>query len=155
MRFHHSLHFKVATGIVAVTILLLAIFFVWDYRFHRRQLMEELQKSATSLSNITMHGLVEIAMMGKHPELLQRGIQSLGDDSSVSGIFVIDRSGTVRLSKNQKQLGRRYHLQHEGCRECHSASGAPPGIFCRLDGEEVLRYAIPIPNRKECHCQWR
>ncbi len=151
MRFIQGLRCKVAAGITAVTILLFAIYFAWDYQYHREQLMAELQKSATSLSNVALHGLLEIAMIGKHPEMMQRGIESLGDDASVAEIFVIDSTGVVRFSKDAKDVGRRFQQQDEGCRECHIGPGAPQSVFCRSGSNPVLRYVTPIPNRAECH----
>src|SRR5512137_1702151 len=144
MRFHHSLRCKVAIGIIAVTMFLFAIYFVWDYQYHRDQLLTDLQKSATSLSNVTLHGLLEFAMIARHPEAMQRAIQSLGDDPSVVEIFVIDPSGVVRFSKDRKGLGRRFQLQDVGCRECHSGTGTRQSIFCQLGQNEVLRSVTAI-----------
>ncbi|MFQ5737572.1 MAG: ATP-binding protein [Acidobacteriota bacterium] len=151
LRLFQSLHFKMALGVIATILLLSALYFVWDYRFFRRQLIQELEKSSSDLSEVTLHGFMELAMKGRHPELLQQAAEKLAADTSILGIQVLDLSGSVRFSSDPSDLHRRFTLQDQGCRECHQLSRPPGTVFLRVGGEQVLREVRPIPNRKECH----
>ena len=152
IRLFHGLHFKIASGVIATVVLVSVLYFVWDHRFARRQLLSELEQSTSDLSNVAFQGLL-VAMMGRHPELLQPMVERLGANSSVRGIFLLDLSGQVRFASNRSDLGRRFTFQDGGCRECHTADGLRPlrSIFFQPAGEEILRNVTPIPNREECH----
>jgi hypothetical protein len=65
----HSLHFKVASGVIATVLLLSALYFIWDYHFYRTQLLTELQESSESVSDVTLNSLLQLAMVGRHIEL--------------------------------------------------------------------------------------
>jgi PAS domain S-box-containing protein len=153
IRLFHGLHFKIASGVIATVVVVSMLYFVWDYRFARRQLLAELEQSTSNLSDVTLQGLLEIAMMGRHPELLQPMIERLGTDPSVLRIFVLDLSGEVRFSSTRSDLGRRFSFEDGGCRDCHAPENSHPrrSIFLRPAGEELLRNVAPLPNKEECH----
>lgn len=148
-----SLHFRIAAGVIATVLILSTLYFVLDYRFYRNQLLAELQGSAEEVSNITLQGVLEVAMVGRHPELLQQALERMGTNTSVLRIFLIDQSGRVRFSSDPSMLGERYGLQDIGCRECHetSSSGLPQNSFYQPAGEPVLRNVRPVPNGTQCH----
>ena len=95
VRLLQSLHFKVAAGVISTVILLSTLNSVWDYRFYKMQLLHELEQSATNLSDVILDSLLEIAMIGEHPQLLQPALERLGADSSVLGISLLDNFGVV------------------------------------------------------------
>ena len=151
MQFFHGLHFKIAAAVIGTIIALSTVYFVWDYSFYRKQLLEDLHKSSSSLSNMVLNGLLEVAMMGKHPELMQKAVESLGTDPSISAISIVGSSGVVSFSTQRQHLGRRFTLEDDGCRHCHHLPGGrPKALYCENDGEKVLRSVALIPNRAEC-----
>ncbi|HSR67899.1 MAG TPA: ATP-binding protein [Acidobacteriota bacterium] len=152
-RVFQTLHFKVASGVIATIVLISSLHFIADYRSNRRQLLAELRTSADQLAGIALEGLLEMAMMGQHPELLQHSIERLGANSSVERIFLLDLSAQVRFSSDRADLGLRFTLQEDGCRPCHEGASASSrrSEFMELGGENILRYAAPVPNRTECH----
>ncbi len=151
-RLFRSLHFKIAFGVIVPVVLLAGLDLALDYRFYRHQLVEELQKSAQDLSRITLEGLLKLAMLGQHPELLQDAIVSLGKDPPLLGILLLDRFGQVRFSSDPGKLGQRFTIESSGCRGCHQPLTEPlDSIFYEREGEQVFRTATVVPNRRDCH----
>ncbi|GAB4245038.1 MAG: hypothetical protein Kow00109_21070 [Acidobacteriota bacterium] len=148
-----SLHVKVAAGVICTVVLLSALYLAWDYYSYRRQLWAELQASAERISDVTMNSLLELAMVGRHPELLQGGVERLSSSSpTLVSIQVIDPGGKVRFASDRSLLGKSHGLQDPGCRECHRPGRTPPrSLFVELEGEDLVRFVSPVPNRKECH----
>lgn len=154
MRLLHSIHFKIAAGVIATIVLLSTLYLVWDYRFYRSQLLGELEKSADDLSTVTLQGLLELAMIGEHPEMLQQAMERLGAGSSVASLFILDEEGQVRFSSNSSDVGRRLSTDENGCRECHALATAPTQrsvFYEEAAGGVMLRRVTLVPNRTECH----
>lgn len=148
-----SLHFKIASGVIGTVLILSAAYFVWDYRFYQKQLFEELEDSADDVSAVTLHSVLEMAMMGRHPELLQDSVQSLGTDTNVREIQILDASGKVHFASNPELLGKEYSLEEPGCANCHAGSPKPlsDSIFLTFGEVEILRHVKAIPNADQCH----
>ncbi len=152
MRLLRSLHLKVGIGVIGTIVLLSAIYLVWDTQFYRRKFLAELQESAGNLSNVILDSLIKMAMIGKHPELLQESMHNLAADSSIVGAYLLDLSGTVRFAAETGFIGRRFKKEDPGCRDCHQTPGSKPkSIFLERSGAQVLRTVAPVPNRTECH----
>jgi len=149
---YRSLHLKVGIGVIGITVFLSAIYLIWDAQFYRRKFLAELQESSVNLSNVILNGLIKMAMLGKHPELLQESIHMLADDSSIVGVYLVDQSGTVRFAADTNFVGHRFKREDAGCRDCHMIPGGKPkSIFLENSGVQVLRTVTPVPNRAECH----
>ncbi|HSR51359.1 MAG TPA: ATP-binding protein [Acidobacteriota bacterium] len=152
-RIFQTLHFKIASGVIATIVLISSLYFIAEYRSNQRHLLSELRTSADQLAGIALEGLLEMAMMGEHPELLQGSIERLGANSSVQRIFLLDLSAQVRFASDPADLGLSFSLQQEGCRTCHeeSAPSSRRSEFVQVAGEDILRYVAPVPNRRQCH----
>jgi signal transduction histidine kinase len=152
LKLFNNLHFKIASGVILSVVILSGIYFVWDYRFYRRQLTIELEASAIRISDITLNSLLELGMLGNHPALLQRGVESLGSDPSVHRIAILDRSGRVHFSSRPDELGAVFGIDAPGCRECHAAEPATERIVAfESEAGPLLRNVSLVPNRPECH----
>jgi len=152
-RFVKSLHFKIASGVIGTVIFLSAVQFAWEYHFYRNQLISELRLSAESVSDVTLNSLLELAMVGRHPEMLQGGVERLSRSSPhLRTISILDLAGVVRFSSEKAWIGRRLNRNEPGCIVCHEGPG-PPGRSAFFESKEgrFLRYAAPIPNRTGCH----
>ena len=152
-QFLNSLHFKIASGVIATIVLISSIYFVVDYRSNQNRLLGELQESADQLASISLQGLLELAMIGQHSELLQQAIERLGANSSVERIFLLDLSSQVRFSSDPADIGLRFSLEQEGCRDCHALplSQRRKSGFLELGGRRILRNVTLVPNGKDCH----
>lgn len=151
-RIFRSLHFQIATGVILTVALLSATYFAWDYRFYRRQLLKELEDSAVRVSDITLNSLLEVGMLGDHPELLQKAVRALGSDPSVHRIAILDRAGKVHFSSRPQEVGQVFRTEEPGCRECHGNGAATERtLFHQVGEDQFLRNVSAIPNRIECH----
>ncbi|MEE8348227.1 MAG: ATP-binding protein [Acidobacteriota bacterium] len=153
IRFYQSLHFKTATAVILTVISISSLYFIWDYRFHREQLMAELLKSTNETTNVTLLGLLEVAMVDRHPALLQKAVERIGANSSMAHIFLVDTSSVIRFSSQREDIGQLLSLEEEGCRDCDAsdASRYSRSVFLERSGVQLLRHVTPVPNREECH----
>ena len=150
-RVFQSLHFKIASGVIGTVLLLSTIYFVWDYRHYKAQLLQEAKSASGGVAQVTLNSLLQLSMLGNHPELLQRATETLARESAVDRISILDLTGQVRFSSDKKLLGRRFSLEEPGCRGCHSSGRVSPrSAFLELSGEPILRHAGLIPNSQEC-----
>lgn len=148
----HSLHFKVAAGVIFPVLALTTLYFVWDYHFYRTQLLSDLGESSENVSYITLNSLLQLAMVGRHVEMLQQGVEGLSDSSvRIRTIQILDPSGVVRFSSDRSQIGRPMTVSDPTCIECHEKAALPRSALIESGGETLLRYVAPIPNREECH----
>jgi signal transduction histidine kinase len=146
-----SLQYKIATGILGAVALLFTVYVIWDYQFHRRKFLSELQDSAASLSAVISGGLIKVEMAGRHPEILQGSIEEFGTIPSIDGIYLLDMAGSVRFSSKRAAIGRTYGISEEGCRDCHLNRGKKPSsIFIEKAGSLILRNVVDIPNQPQC-----
>jgi two-component system NtrC family sensor kinase len=148
----HSLHFKIGSAVIATIVLLSALYLAWDYRFYRRQLLDQLHQSATDVSDLTLQSVLDLAMVGRHPELLQEAVEKLGKSPSLVGIYVLDVSGTVRFASSPAQVGRpfRFEEAYPNCCPIPAGSTLTPVSYER-PGQHALRNVRPVPNQPECH----
>ncbi len=149
----HSLHFKIGSAVIATIVLLSALYLIWDYRFYRRQLLEQLDQSATDVSDVTLQSVLELAMVGRHPELLQKAVEKLGKASSLVGIYVLDVSGTVRFATDPTQVGRPLDMKdgYPNRWPIPAGAAASGAISYERAGQRVLRNVRPVPNQPQCH----
>ncbi len=153
LRFFQSLHFKIASAVIATIVLISTLAFLADYRSTRARLLAELEQSAKQLADISLQGLLELAMLGQHPDLLQQAIERLENNSSVDRILLLDMEGVVHFASRPEERQQRFTVEQQGCRECHKAadSAAPESVFLEIGGREILRNVSLVPNRAECH----
>jgi len=150
-RVFQSLHFKIASGVIGTVLLLSTVYFVWDYGYYKAQLLQEAKRASDGVARITLNSLVQLSMLGEHPELLQGATETLALESAVERISILDLTGQVRFSSDKKLLGRRFSLEEPGCGGCHlSGRISPRSAFLELSGEPILRHVELIPNAQEC-----
>ncbi len=150
-RVFHSLHFKIASGVIGTILLLSTLYLVTDYRYYRAQLLQEAKQASEGVARVTLNSLLQLAMLGNHPELLQGATETLARESEVDRIMILDRSSRVRFSSDREILGRQFSLEQPGCKGCHLNNRVPPrSEFLELAGEPILRHAQPIPNSPQC-----
>jgi signal transduction histidine kinase len=148
----HSLHLKIALGVIGTVVVLSTLHFFWDYRFYRSQLLFEAQESVSGIAEVTLDSILQLAMLGEHPELLQDAVESLARDSKAQEVMIIDSESRVRFASDRRSVGTEFSLEDDpGCNGCHLNRSDPPKTrFIELQGKQIIRHAEPIPNRVEC-----
>lgn len=153
VHFFRSLHFKIASGVIATVILSSSFYFLADYRSTERQLFADLQESADKVAGISLQALLQLAMLGRHPQLLQGSLERLAENSDVERIFLMDLEGTIHFSSDPEDLGRQLGRADVGCRDCHFSDKEPlaGSAFIELAGGQYLRNVRLVPNGTQCH----
>lgn len=151
--FRSKLNYKLILATISSLLLVAGIFFYFIYTYHKAQLTESLITSTTNLSKLIQQGL-EYAMVSRRGDLLNNMIVQLAKDPEVSQIFILDPSGTVRVSSDEARVGYTMDRNSPTCQLCHryeARERSTTAIFKVADGTEVMRNVTPIFNKGECH----
>jgi PAS domain S-box-containing protein len=148
-----KLNYKLILATISSLLLVAGIFFYFLYSYHKAQLTEGLITSTTNLSKLIQQGL-EYAMVSRRGDLLKNMVYQLADGPEVSQIYILDRTGTIRVSSDEAQVGYTIDRNSHTCQLCHSKAPekrSTTAIFRTANGSEVLRNVTPIFNKGECH----
>ena len=71
----------------------------------------------------------------------------------VKNIFILNRTGRIMLSIDDKEVGKIIDIHDPTCQACHHRTTEALNktvIYSSADGEKIFRNVNPIYNRKEC-----
>ena len=150
----HSIGFKMAVAVAISLFAVISIFSHTSVRLSEKKLMDLAQDDASKVSSAIKSSL-ENAMLAGERDSLQYIIDSIGKESMVRDIKIIDRDAMVKYAKNHAALNTQLDQTAKSCRLCHQ-SGTPSHdnltvMFTADDGTRVLRNVNPIHNDKRCH----
>lgn len=148
-----KLHVKLIVATVSSLLLVVGIFFYFLRTYHKAQLTEGLITSTTNLSMLIEQGL-EYAMFSRREDLLQTMVHRLAEDPEVEHIYILDRTGTIRVSSDASRVGYTINRASPTCKLCHSEEAnqhSTTAVFKTAGGREVLRNVTPLFNKTECH----
>jgi HAMP domain-containing protein len=74
-------------------------------RYQRAQLLRNTAEAASHLAN-TIRGTLEHAMLANDPTEIQRIVLTVGQQPGVAGVFVLDRTGVVKVASALGQVGQ-------------------------------------------------
>ena len=97
------------TKILGAMALVLAIsvggsFFIL-IRYQRAQLLRNTSQATAHLAN-TIRATLEHAMLANDPAEIQRIVLTVGEQPGIEGVFVLDRSGTVKVATDPGRFGQ-------------------------------------------------
>ena len=144
------------TKILGAMALVLAVtvgasFFVL-IRYQRAQLLRNTSDATSHLAN-TIRATLEHAMLTNNPTEIQRIVLTVGQQPGIEGVFVLDRTGRVKVASDPGQVGQ---TLREG------PSGFPGDLPAKQMGESgttlilprqpspILRSTSLIPNASRC-----
>lgn len=147
---------RLQTKILGAMALVLAIavggsFFVL-IRYQRAQLLRNTSQATAHLAN-TIRATLEHAMLANDPAEIQRIVLTVGKQPGIEGVFVLDRTGRVKVTSDPAQVGQ---TLREG------PSGFPDDLPAKQMGEAgairilprqpspILRSTSVIPNAPRC-----
>jgi two-component system NtrC family sensor kinase len=148
-----KLHFKLIVATVSSLVLVVGIFFYFLHTYHKSQLTEGFITSTTNLSMLIEQSL-EYAMFSRREDLLQTMVHRLAEDPEVEHIYILDRTGTIRISSDASRIGYTINRASPTCKLCHSEGAnqhSTTAVFKAAGGREVLRNVTPLFNKTECH----
>ncbi|OGC93687.1 MAG: hypothetical protein A2W25_06200 [candidate division Zixibacteria bacterium RBG_16_53_22] len=154
-RISESLHLKIALLILSILTFSAATIFYTQYRLSKSHLTNSLKVSTTHLSNTLLRSF-EIAMLGRRLEEIQQALEEIGQEPQIDRIFIVNKSGEVKVSSDRSQLGRVIHISERTCQVCHEFRPADreQSIIIKDDRVSFLRSVNPIrkkPICEKCH----
>lgn len=122
-----------------------------DVMAHRRDFLNEAEKKAAEISDTVMKSIEHPMLKGdmeKVQVVLER-VQSLND---MDVVHLCDTEGVIKYSGKPENIGRitRSAITLKALRTGKLAQGIELRRVGHREGENVLRYALPIPNEKSC-----
>lgn len=152
MSLFRTLSFKLTSGIIFALLVIVSFFLYKQYRLHESNLIGGLRDSLTAQGLLLAKGL-EFAMLGNHPALTQEMAMELSRGQGVRRVWILDKTGHVKVSSEQELLGQRMHMEEKTCLICHGTSPETRGntvILADKDGTELFRNVAVIPNHERC-----
>jgi signal transduction histidine kinase len=155
-RFSASLRFKVTVGV------LLPLVVVWSglaYVRHinyQRRLMDSVRDTAANTGQI-IEGSLQHAMLTNDFSELEQVVASIGQQSSVRQLSLLDKAGQVLISTDDGVVGEQMDMATDTCQSCHQYAAAtrnesmiltPPGAARVFRNVNAIENA---PSCVECH----
>lgn len=144
------------TKILGAIALVLAIsvsgsFFVL-IRYQRAQLLRNTSQATAQLAN-TIRATLEHAMLANDPAEIQRIVRTVGQQPGIEGVFILDRSGTVKVATDPGRFGQPLHNGPPKL-----TGGTPEWDLMERSGSvlltgqpsPILRSTSLIPNAPRC-----
>ncbi|MFI5362402.1 MAG: sensor histidine kinase [Elusimicrobiota bacterium] len=112
--------FKLTAAVAATALVTISVFAYVDIRTRSRSLLAEVERHANQLSDAVKSG-VEYDMLLNQPERIHESIKRMGNQSSISRIRVMNKTGAVIYSSDASEIGKMVDKKAESCYMCHSA----------------------------------
>jgi signal transduction histidine kinase len=150
--FRRSLRARVTVGLLLLLVLILGTFTMIESARHEAALYSNLSFLAAQSGEILKNSLRH-AMLTRDLAGLQHMFDSIGEDSTLRHVYLLDTNGRVAFAPNQEGVGTELHNTDPTCQPCHSlpADQRPRSVVVTLaDGERVFRSMKPIENDPAC-----
>ncbi len=152
-RFYQGLSFKVVAGLVVVLVVTTGPFFYLQYTRQRAELVAQRVALATSQGEIVKAALRH-SMNSRDPSELKSVLDSLGGQAGLIRVWILDKTGVVRASQQEEDVGLEFAVTDPTCQLCHAGDmedGGRTAFFRDESGRELLRAVTPLENEPECH----
>jgi HAMP domain-containing protein len=121
-------------------------------RYQRAQLLRNTSQATAHLAN-TIRATLEHAMLANDPAEIQRIVRTVGQQPGIEGVFILDRSGTVKVATDPGRFG-----QPLGNGPLKLTGGTPEWDLMERSGSvlltgkpaPILRSISLIPNAPRC-----
>jgi two-component system NtrC family sensor kinase len=152
---------KIATlailGVAAVTAAVIGGMSGAILRAHQDALTGQIRRSADQLSE-TIAGSMYHDMLENRRDAVHREMLTIGRQQGIERVRLINATGAVMFSSDEREIGHALDKNAEACYSCHAA-GAPltrlpmsarSRIFRAPDGHRVMGMIRPIHNEPAC-----
>ncbi|MEK7205314.1 MAG: hypothetical protein AAB254_07365, partial [candidate division NC10 bacterium] len=100
-----TLRMKILGAMAMVLAITVGGSFLFLIRYQRAQLLQNTADATSHLAN-TIRATLEHAMLANDPAEIQRIVLTVGQQPRVLGVFVLDRTGVVKVASDPGQVGR-------------------------------------------------
>ena len=144
-----------ATGGVAFAIIAVFAYLMLDA--HRQQLLAEVERSASLLSE-TIKSSTRHDMLLNRSESVHRMINTIGAQEGIEKVRIFNKEGEIIRSTDPGDLGRMVDQHTEACDMCHAAdeplervpASERTRIFTAASGTRTFGIINPIYNEPSC-----
>ena len=147
----HSLQTRMVFGMVAVLLVTVGVFLYFLRVYYNERLTRNLEGYALYLSQ-TVENAFDFAMSVHNMEGIREGIARLDGHQGVQRIFLVNWERKVAMALPDRGVGLALQYEDPTCRVCHGqpASDRSHAAVIAVDGQQVLRIAVPIRNKAQC-----
>jgi two-component system sensor histidine kinase UhpB len=153
VKFHKGLRFKIILGLIGLLTLTMTILFTLQYFHHRKKMITSLQENVSPHLTQMVNDVLKSSMLSKNKDEMKYILEAVGQYPDVKNIFILNRTGRIVISNNDKDMGRVIEIRDPTCQVCHDGTTKALNktvIYSSLQGEKIFRNVNPIYNRKEC-----
>lgn len=147
-----TLSFRLAAGITALVVVLLALGLYALSAYHYNKIIEARQQAA-DLQGRLVEAALRHQMIAKDRTLVASILRGIGAQPEVKGAMILNHEGVVRVASDERLVGQRLSQDSPTCLVCHRKSPGERSRWALLpDGKGgVLRSVQPIQNGPECY----
>ncbi len=147
----HGLRLKVTAGVLLALLLILSAVSYVRHRTYQELLLENLHAAAVNAGEIIESSL-QHAMSTNDFSMLGHIVDDIGQQQNVHAIYLLNKSGDVRLSTDIDAVGETLDIEEQTCQACHQheAISRNENVILTLDDGQVFRNVNAIENGPEC-----
>jgi two-component system sensor histidine kinase UhpB len=152
-KFYKSLRFKISFGLVVLLSFTMSILFIIQYVQHREKLIRNLQENISPHLTQMVNDVLRSSMLSKNKNEMKYILGVARQYPDVKNIFILNRSGRIVLSIDDKEVGGMIDIHDPTCQACHHRTTEALNktvIYSSATGEKIFRNVNPIYNREEC-----
>lgn len=155
VKFSRGIGIKIGVALSIGLFIVISIFSHLNVKFTEKRLTQITIDSANKTS-VSIKSAIEHAMLTGNKQIIQTVISTVGSESMIEDIKIIDTAGTVKWAKNTNEIKAVLdRTKIKSCLICHKVSkpSREPQtiIFTKDDGERILRNVTPIDNKPDCY----
>jgi two-component system NtrC family sensor kinase len=150
-RIAESLHLKIAILVLSVLTFLSSAIFYIQYRLNSEHLTKSLAATAEHLGD-SLERSFEIAMLGRRLDEIQQAVEEIGRDEHVERVFIVNKTGQIKVSSDRSSLGRVIQISDPTCQVCHqhSPSQRDKTVVIKTGDNKYIRSVNPIMKKPIC-----
>jgi two-component system sensor histidine kinase UhpB len=153
VKFYKGLRFKIILGLISLLTLTMTILFVVQYFQHRKKMISNLQENISPHLTQMVNDVLKSSMLSKNKSEMKYILEVANQYPDVRKIFILNRTGRIITSIDDKEIGKTIDIRDPTCQVCHHGTTKALNktvIYSSLQGERIFRNVNPIYNRKEC-----
>lgn len=147
-----NLRVKIMVGTLLPLLVILALSSYLQYRRHREQMLQELERSAADSARMVESSLSRAMMTNDRLEI-QRAIARIATQRGVEQLVLLNKEGEIAVSTVPQDVGKKLDIQDATCQACHADERAIEAAALVIDdkpGHRVLRSVHSIASRRPC-----
>ncbi len=153
VKFYKSLRFKIIFGLISLLTFTMTILFTVQYFQHRKKMIFNLQENVSPHLTQMVNDVLKSSMLSKNKSEMKYILEVATQYPDVRKIFILNRTGRIIASIDDKEIGKTIDMRDSTCQVCHRGATRALNktvIYSSAQGEKIFRNVNPIYNRTEC-----